>query len=81
MCGGGGGAPSAPKVQPAPVAPPVVAPVSADQSANSAAELERKRRQAASGRSDTILTRGLGDRGGLGSLGPLSLGAKKVLGG
>ncbi len=67
-----------PKVQPAPVAPPVVAPVSADQSANSAAELERKRRQAASGRSDTILTRGLG---GLGSLAPLPLGAKKVLGG
>ena len=59
MCFGGGGA-SAPKVQKAPVAPSIVAPIEADGSAASAGSLERKRRQAASGRSDTILTGGLG---------------------
>jgi hypothetical protein len=42
------------------VAPAIVAPITADASSSGAADLERKRRQAASGRSDTILTRGLG---------------------
>ncbi len=60
MCGGGGGGGSAPKVTPTPVAPPIVAPIEADTSAQGAADTERKRRQAASGRSDTILTRGMG---------------------
>lgn len=57
MSGGGG---SAPKVKPAPVAPPIVAPIEAEQNSQGAADAERKRRQAASGRSDTILTRGMG---------------------
>jgi len=35
----------------------------AEQSSQSAADQERRRRQAASGRSDTILTRGLGVQG------------------
>jgi len=56
MCGGG----SAPQAKPAPIAPAVVAPMDAEPSSQSAADQERKRRQAASGRSDTILTRGLG---------------------
>lgn len=59
MCMSGGGG-SAPKVQPAPVAPPIVAPIEAEQNSQGAADAERKRRQAASGRSDTILTRGMG---------------------
>ena len=58
MCGGGG--PSAPEVKKAPVAPAIVAPIEAEKSAAGAADNERKRRQAASGRSDTILTAGLG---------------------
>lgn len=57
MCGGGGG--GTPTVKPAPVAPAIVAPMDAETSSQSAADQERKRRQAASGRSDTILTRGL----------------------
>jgi hypothetical protein len=59
MCGGGKSY-SAPQVVKAPVAPAIVAPISADDSAAGAADLERRRRQAASGRSDTILTRGMG---------------------
>jgi hypothetical protein len=47
-------------VQKAPVAPAIVAPIEAEPGATGAADQERKRRQAASGRSDTILTRGLG---------------------
>jgi len=46
--------------KPAPLAPAVVAPMDAEPSSASAADQERKRRAAASGRSDTILTRGLG---------------------
>lgn len=59
MCGFGGG--SAPKVKKAPVAPSIVAPIEADTSAAAAGDLERKRRRAASGRSDTILTGSMGD--------------------
>lgn len=58
MCGGG--KPKAPKVTAAPIAPPIVAPMDAEPSSQTAADQERKRRQAASGRSDTILTRGMG---------------------
>ena len=58
MCGGGGQ--SAPKVTKAPVAPAIVAPIEAESSVQNASNAERRRRQAASGRSDTILTRGLG---------------------
>jgi hypothetical protein len=60
MCMGGKPDVSAPQVVKAPVAPAIVAPISAEPGSGSAADLERKRRQAASGRSDTILTRGLG---------------------
>lgn len=59
MCGGGGG--KSPKIQAAPTAPTIVAPIEADTSARNAGELERKRRKAASGRSDTILTTSRGD--------------------
>lgn len=73
MCFGGGGG-SSPKVTKAPTAPAVVAPIEADSSAASAGDLERKRRQAATGRSDTILTGGLGDTS------RASTGSKKLLG-
>lgn len=80
MCGGGGGlfggggSSSAPKVQAAPTAPSIVAPIEADSSSQSASDAERKRRQAATGRSDTILTRGLGDTS------QAQTGGKKLLG-
>ena len=73
MCFGGGSA-SAPKVKETPVAPAIVAPIEADTGAANAADQERKRRQAASGRSDTILTRGLGLEG------QAQTGGKKLLG-
>ena len=72
MCGGGG---SAPAVKPAPVLPAVVAPMDAEPSSQAAADQERRRRQAASGRSDTILTRGLGLPTGA------QTGGKRLLGG
>ena len=58
MCGGGSGWGS-PSVTTTKV-DPIVAPIEADESSQSASDAERKRRQAASGRSDTILTKGLG---------------------
>lgn len=72
MCGGGGG--KSPKVEAAPVAPAIVAPMDAEPSSQAASDQERKRRQAASGRSDTILTRGLG------APGEAKTGGKKLLG-
>ncbi|MDL2267165.1 hypothetical protein LJC46_04160 [Desulfovibrio sp. OttesenSCG-928-G15] len=72
MCSGGGG--SAPKVEKAPVAPSIVAPIEADTSAASAGDLERKRRQAATGRSDTIMTGSMGDTS------QAKVGGKKLLG-
>ena len=57
MCIGGG---SAPSVKAAPVAPGVIAPLMADSVSGGAGEDERRRRQAASGRSDTVLTGGMG---------------------
>ena len=59
MCGGGGSGGGAPSVTTTKV-DPIVAPIEADESSQSASDAERKRRQAASGRSDTILTKGLG---------------------
>lgn len=72
MCSGGGG--SAPKVKAAPLAPSVVAPIEADTTARSAGDDERKKRRAASGRGDTILT------GGMGVTSQAQLGGKKLLG-
>lgn len=72
--GGGGGGSKAPEVKAAPVAPAIVAPIEADSSSQSASDAERKRRQAASGRSDTILTRGMGDTS------QIQTGGKKLLG-
>ena len=66
---------SSPKVTEIPVAPPIVAPIDADQEAKKAGEDERRRRMAATGRSDTILTGGLGDTGYT-----ASGGRKKLLG-
>lgn len=78
MCGGGvfggGGGSKAPEVKAAPMAPAIVAPIEADSSSQSASDAERKRRQAASGRSDTILTRGMGDTS------QIQTGGKKLLG-
>lgn len=59
MCSFGGGS-SAPEIKKAPIAPAITAPIEAETSAQGASDAERKRRHAASGRSDTILTRGLG---------------------
>lgn len=73
MCFGGGGS-GTPKVEKAPVAPAIVSPIEADTSAASAGDLERKRRQAASGRSDTILTGSTGDTS------QAQVGSKKLLG-
>ena len=71
MCGG---SPKTPKITPAPTPPPVVAPIDADQDAKRAGDDERRRRQAATGRSDTILTGALGDTG------QNDTGKKKLLG-
>jgi hypothetical protein len=57
---GGGSVPSAPAPVPAPAIPTLTAPIEADASSARAAEDERKRRAAASGRSDTVLTSGTG---------------------
>ena len=75
MCGVGGSKPKAPVVQAAPIAPPVAPPIDADQDAKKAGDDARKKRLAALGRSDTILT------GGLGVAGPAETGGKKLLGG
>ncbi len=72
MCMGGGSKPKTPKA--APAAPPIVAPMEADQTAKSAGDDERRRRMAASGRSDTILT------GGMGDVSAADTGKKKLLG-
>ncbi len=73
MCMGGGGA-KTPEVKPAPTAPPIVAPIDADADAKKAGDEERRKRQAASGRSSTILT------GGLGDVSTAETGRKKLLG-
>ena len=73
MCGGY--KPKAATITSTPVAPPIVAPIDADQEAKKAGEDERRRRMAATGRSDTILTGGLGDTGYT-----ASGGRKKLLG-
>ena len=73
MCMGGGV--KTPKIEKTPVAPPIVAPIDADLDAKKAGEDERRRRMAATGRSNTILTGGLGDTGYT-----ASGGRKKLLG-
>ena len=59
MCGGGG-APSISVPKAPPALPQIVAPIEANTEAKVAGDEERRRRAAASGRSDTILTSGLG---------------------
>ena len=71
MCGGSS---STPKAQKAPVMPSIVPPIEADESVAAAGNLERKRRQAAFGRSDTILTGSTGDTS------QAVVGGKKLLG-
>jgi len=66
---------SPPKPAPAPAVPQMVAPIEADTGAESAGSDERRRRKAASGRSETILTSGLGVQG------QAVTGGKKTLGG
>ena len=61
MCMGGGV--KTPKIEETPVAPPIVAPMDADQEVKKAGDEERRRRMAATGRSDTILTSALGSSG------------------
>lgn len=68
------GSTSKPKVTETPVAPPIVAPIDADQEVKKASDEERRRRMAATGRSDTILT------GALGSSGYSNVGGKTLLG-
>lgn len=68
------GSTSKPKVTEIPVAPPIVAPIDADQEVKKASDEERRRRMAATGRSDTILT------GALGSSGYSNVGGKTLLG-
>ena len=71
MCGGS--KPSTPTYTPPPPAPAIIAPMEADAATRSAGDLERKKRLAASGRSDTLYTAGL-------DLGTASAG-RKTLGG
>ncbi len=73
MCAGS--KPKMSTITPTPVAPPIVAPIDADLDAKKAGEDERRRRMAATGRSNTILTGGLGDTGYT-----ASGGRKKLLG-
>lgn len=70
----GGSKPKTPTVTAAPMAPPVVTPIEADGDAKKAGDEERRKRMAASGRSDTILTSGLG------ATGAPETGKKKLLG-
>ena len=70
----GGSKPKTPKVTAAPIAPPVITPIDADADAKRAGDDERRKRMAASGRSDTILT------GGLGDISEAATGKKKLLG-
>ena len=66
--------PKAPTPAPAPPIPQMVAPIEANTEARAAGEDERRRRAAASGRSDTILT------GGSGLAEGPQTGGKKLLG-
>ena len=72
MCMGGGV--KTPKIEKTPVAPPIVAPMDADQEVKKAGDEERRRRMAATGRSDTILTSSLGSSGYTASGGKTLLG-------
>ena len=70
----GGSSPTPQPPAPTPLPPAIVAPIEADTSAKNAGDEERRRRQAASGRSDTVLTSGLGAEG------QAKTGGKKLLG-
>ena len=61
MCGGS--KPKTPKVEPTPLPPVLVAPIEADPPPAPAGEEAQRRRRAASGRSDTVLTSGMGVTG------------------
>ena len=63
MCGGS--KPKMPKqtVTSAPVSAPIISTLEADTAARTSADEERKKRRMAYGRSDTILTGGLGETG------------------
>ena len=74
MCMGGGKPQAPPAMQPTPVPPVVVAPLEADTASKSAGDEARRQARAASGRSDTILTSGLG------AAGQAQTGGKKLLG-
>ena len=67
--------PPTPQVQPTPVPPVIVAPMEADTATKSAGDEARRQARAASGRSDTVLTSGLG------ATGQAEIGGKKLLGG
>ena len=71
MCGGS--KPSTPTYTPPPAAPTIIAPMEADEATKNAGDAERKKRLAASGRSDTLYTAGT-------DLGTASAG-RKTLGG
>lgn len=62
MCGGKKPK-SVPMPKPAPVAAPIISTIEADETVKKAGDEERKRRKAAYGRSDTILTGGTGVAG------------------
>lgn len=62
MCGGKKPK-TKPMPEPAPVAAPIISTIEADETVKKAGDEERKRRRAAYGRSDTILTGGSGVNG------------------
>ena len=66
--------PPPPPPQPTPVPPVLVAPMEADTASKTASDDARRQARAASGRSDTILTSGLG------ATGEAETGGKKLLG-
>jgi hypothetical protein len=72
MCGGS--KPKTPKVTSAPVSAPIIPAMEADLAARSSGDEERRKRRMAYGRSDTILT------GGLGETGTVRTAAKRLLG-
>ena len=74
MCFKSQSMPAAPIPAPVPAIPQMVAPIEANTEARAAGEDERRRRAAASGRSDTILT------GGSGLAESAQTGGKKLLG-
>lgn len=60
MCGGRKPKSKPITIEPAPMAAPIINTIEADETVRMAGDEERKRRRASYGRSDTILTGGLG---------------------